>query len=144
MTKWVDGVAFAPYTEWECWKSGLYHPTVSAEAVAESASVLRSYVRFRELAAIVPIRWPVSAAIHLSNDKRNRRAYIGAAACFIAHGATIDATHEAWWRLTAQEQKTANQVATDVVNEWLTLNAEHCQKPNAQLEFLYSTLREPE
>jgi hypothetical protein len=62
--------------------------------------------------------WPVAAEQNLSNGAKNRQAWMGQAACFLATGSPDYLTKLAWHTLTAAQQSAANDVAGEVISEW--------------------------
>jgi hypothetical protein len=137
MVKWVDGRAFAHHSEWECLNAGLYEPTSDAAHINKSAELLSDTVAFAKACERVVNEWPTSAAVHLSDTSRNRRAYMGTAACFITHGSSEFATKQSWWTIDVWQRQRANEVADEAIKSWETSNAEHFRKRSVQLAFRF-------
>lgn len=115
---------YHPYEKWEDWKDGLYGGPASIEAVlvARCARLLASS-RLRGAMLDVLREYPFSAEVNLSNRSRNRRAWLGQAACCFVCGASEDITKEAWRTLTLEQQNEANAIATEVIAVW---EGTHC------------------
>lgn len=68
--------------------------------------------------------WPISCEQNLSNLTQNRQAWIGHAACALAFGCPEDIVREAWGKLTEEQQRMANNVASIAIKKWENKNAE--------------------
>lgn len=115
---------FYRYELWECHKMRMYHPQVTPQGVTCSYDLLRDLERLYRAMDYVANHWKYSATMNLSNRSRNRQAYLGQAACCWLVHSTEDETKIAWRRLTAEEQKLANDVADRVIEEWEASYAE--------------------
>lgn len=112
---------FHPYTSWEDLKNGMYEKTCfmdehSLESAAEFT--LKCPELLWECMQFVSHNWGLSAEHNLTNFRRNRQAWLGQAACCFMDGAPEYITKRAWNNLSPEEQKRANAVADEVINEW--------------------------
>lgn len=144
--KWLDGQAYAPYTDWECWQHGLYLPRLQEQEVAAAVGLLGDGSAFYAACRRVLSEWPVSATVHLSDRQRNRNAYLGAAACRLVADATMVETRVAWGRLTSHQQRIANTVARTIAQHWAVTGLPFGRSlpPSAQWAFPFLTPPEPE
>lgn len=62
--------------------------------------------------------WPYSCEHNLTNKTQNRKAWIGHAACALAHGCPEDIVREAWGHLTENQQNLANRQAEMTIKWW--------------------------
>lgn len=88
------------------------------EAIDAAADLLRDAARLKTAMLDVITDWNVSTAVNLSNRSRNRRAWLGQAACCLLCGATEEETKLGWHQLTASEQAAANAIADDCIGLW--------------------------
>lgn len=111
---------YHPYDVWEDWQHGMYAIDISgAQARVELArELLASSSPLRVAMETVARTWRHAAEVNLTNPNRNRRAWLGQAACCWAHGVPEDLTKLAWHRLTPEQQDAANAVADDVIRQW--------------------------
>jgi hypothetical protein len=116
---------FAPYTQWEDWKLGMYRNARSAQEydrmVTDSISLLKSsglLLSMRKACELMP----VSAKVNLTNADANHRPWLGQSACLIECGANEVAVREAWSMLSAEEQAFANNCADKVFADFLLVN----------------------
>lgn len=113
------------WDKWECYPSGFYeakHPTMSKEeCLVFYAEFLRDKKRFSDALRLLTSKWKNSCEHYLTNEKMNRIAWLGqAAACY---DSSVPACYRAgYFRLTEQEQFTANLVALTWLNVWLINN----------------------
>ena len=113
---------FYPYTEWECFKNGMYDTTTRRmdqhQLITDCETMLKCPQYLRESMLFVTHNWLRASHQHLSNEARNRRAWLGQAANCWAHGAPEFVTKIAWNLLTASDQSAANATADDVISDW--------------------------
>lgn len=139
MLRWIDGQAFAHFTEWECRTAGYWDGRgCRHDRPADSAALLAS-PDFEWAMQMLALLWPVSCAVHLTNAGTNRRAWLGQASCFLELGNCAACTVAAWGTLTPHQQLTANYYANELITQWLRANTEvgRCRPRNAQLELMF-------
>jgi len=115
---------FHHYKNWEDWHDGLYRLSISSADMAEEIIISRAARLLSEPDALllamtrVIDEWKIAAEVNLSNPSRNRRAWLGQAACCFLCGAPEDLTKLAWHRLSDAERDLANAIADRVISEW--------------------------
>ncbi len=116
---------FIKYTEWEDYKNGFYNTTVPSylseeELIQKSISLLKDKDRFNDKCRMVLYRWVNSAKVNLTNPETNHKAWLGQAACCYSHLAPNYITRIAWSYLDPKEQKIANRIAQNNIDEFIT------------------------
>lgn len=116
---------FHTYEKWECHKAGFYASNFEDKKADECKEMYREFLsdldRFRSAANHVINEWVNSCEHYLTNFAMNRIAWIGqAAACYdmgvpskFCGGFSL---------LTDEQQEAANEVALDVLNDWMLAN----------------------
>jgi hypothetical protein len=112
------GRVFAPYSEWEDYRAGIFDSRLDDEAVTASRMLLKHQDICRSAMLRVIREWPTASAVNLTNNGANRRAWLGQAACCLEAGATASATKRAWWQLTDSDRTRANACADEVIALW--------------------------
>jgi hypothetical protein len=113
---------FHPYTKWECHENGLYKTTCFMDdhsMIQECYQLLSCPEWLYESMSMVTHSWFYSCEHFLSNELRNRQAYLGQAACCLIHGAPEYITKQAWSLLDPKQQSEANKIADDVLDVWI-------------------------
>lgn len=113
---------FHTYDKWECHKAGFYAQQVDGMTSEECRNAYRDFLsdvnRFRRAATSVITEWEMSCEHYLTNAAMNRIAWIGQAAMCYETG--IPSKFCSGFNLLTEEQKqAANDVALDVLNDWL-------------------------
>lgn len=108
---------------WECYRAGFYEPKPPAgmtpdEARDEYTKFLRDLPRFRKALQGVITEWINSCEHYLSNERMNRIAWLGQAACCYDTGVSKE-FRGGYARLTQTQQKAADETALDALNQWL-------------------------
>lgn len=116
------GRIFHTYDKWECEKAGFYASVVDGMSSQECQEKYRDFLSnadmFRRAANRVIDEWPNSCEHYLTNFAMNRIAWIGQAAMCIETG--IPSKFCGGFNLlTPEQQDEANEVALDVLNDWL-------------------------
>lgn len=116
---------FHTYDRWECEKAGFYAQKVDGMTADECRESCRSFLanpdRFRAAATSVIDEWENSCQHYLTNFAMNRIAWIGQAAMCYATGVPSKFCG-GFNLLTPEQQREANEVALDVLNDWLLQN----------------------
>lgn len=120
-----DGRIFHTYDNWECEKAGFYRQQVDGMKADECKEAYRAFLadcdRFRAAATRVINEWTNSCQHYLTNTAMNRIAWIGQAAMCYETG--VPSKFCSGFNLLTDEQKeAANNVALDVLNDWLLMN----------------------
>jgi ParB-like chromosome segregation protein Spo0J len=119
------GRVFHTFDKWECHKAGFYAPKFDGMTADECREAYRDFLsdvdRFRGAANAVINEWPHSCEHYLTNFAMNRIAWMGQAAMCYATG--VPSRFCGGFRLlTDEQQQAANEVALDVINDWLLQN----------------------
>lgn len=113
---------FHTYDKWECFKAGFYKQNVDGMKAEECKVAYRDFLadldKFRSAATSVINEWPMSCEHYLTNFAMNRIAWIGQAAMCYANGVPSKFC-SGFNLLTDDQQQAANEVALDVLNDWL-------------------------
>lgn len=116
------------YEKWECFPAGFYNDLppdgmTPQQATRKYAEFLRDIELFEFSLGRVITEWVKSCEHYLSNDKMNRIAWLGQAACCIEHG--IPAAFRSGFNLLTERQKqAANESALKYLNIWLERRGE--------------------
>lgn len=116
---------FHTYHNWECEKAGFYAQQFEGMKAEECRIAFRDFLadedRFRNAANAVINEWVNSCEHYLTNFAMNRIAWIGQAAMCYETG--VPSKFCSGFNLLTDEQKErANEVALDVLNDWLLQN----------------------
>lgn len=116
---------FHTYDKWECEKAGFYAQNVDGKTSAQCEEMYRDFLadtdRFRNAANSVIEEWTNSCEHYLTNFAMNRIAWIGQAAMCYETG--VPSKYCSGFNLLTEEEKqAANEVALDVLNDWLIQN----------------------
>lgn len=123
----AEGRIFHTFDKWECHKAGFYAKSVEGktkeECETEYAEFLRDLPRFRKAAECVIKEWKHSCEHYLTNKAMNRIAWIGQAAmCYETRIPSVFCS--GYNQLTKEEKEKADNVALEVLNEWIANNTE--------------------
>lgn len=116
---------FHTYDKWECHDAGFYKQNVEGMTAEECRTAYRDFLsdldRFRSAATKVINEWVHSCEHYLTNFAMNRIAWIGQAAMCYETG--VPSKYCSGFNLLTEDQKqAANEVALDVLNDWLLMN----------------------
>lgn len=116
---------FHVYTDWECYKAGLYATTkdgmTKTQCEQAYAEFLSDSDKFSDALSHVITEWKNSCEHYLTNSEMNRIAWLGQAAMCYATG--VPATFRGGFNLMPiSKQNEANEVALLYLNKWLVLN----------------------
>lgn len=110
---------FHPYTMWEDWRAGMWQSSANVtDEMEQAAHILGDPAVFRSAARAMLAEWTHAAEQNSTDMQQNRRAWVGQATCCHLAGIPEQATRLAWWTLTADEQRAANEVADHAIAEW--------------------------
>jgi len=126
------------YLLWEDWKKGMYEKDGRNLEEQQKLSMfaknlLSNPVLFENIALRVISEWKYATEFNLSNTSRNRQAWLGQASCCFAYGVPEYITKMGWHMLTEEQQKEANKIADEVINQWE--NRQKCQKNTSISQF---------
>ena len=106
------------YSFWEDWKAGLYScvdKSMEPQLINNSREILSNIELFRSIMLKILKEWKYSSQMQLSNNSRNRQAWLGQAACCYSHKVPEYLTKAAWRQLTEQQQIEANNTADEII-----------------------------
>lgn len=105
----------------EDWKNGLYDNSCNneEEKIKTCMFMLGMQTVFEYYAMKVIEKWPYSCEHNLTDNGRNKQAYIGQASCCYYCGAPEYITKIAWNRLNKRIQASANKTADKVIKYFL-------------------------
>jgi len=117
---------FHTFDKWECYKAGFYESTKDGmtheECECAYADVLSNIELFNSILEKVTTEWKYSCEHYLTNRYMNRIAWLGqASVCY--HTGVPSRYSPAWFRLTKEQQESANVVAHKWLNIWLEKNS---------------------
>lgn len=105
-----------PYWDWEDYVAGLYKMEWGRDrTTAHAIAILGNADDLREGMNKAVQQWPRAASHHLTDGGQNQRAWLGWAACGILDNIPAHVTRAAWWMLSEDERKAANDVADEVI-----------------------------
>lgn len=129
---------FHTYHKWECEKSGFYSQQVEGMTAEECRTAYRDFLadenRFRAAAYGVIENWKHSCEHYLTNFAMNRIAWIGQAAMCYETGIPSKFC-SGFNLLTEEEKQSANEVALEVLNDWLNRNGREPVTMNEALNY---------
>lgn len=109
---------YAPYTDWEDFKNGMYEITFEGyfdELVYNAESMLKDCDLFRNTCLLILKNWPVASKVNLTNKNCNRQAWLGQAACNYHFGVIETLTRIAWKNITEEQRIGANKIADQII-----------------------------
>ena len=106
-----------PYTAWEDYCAGMYGLTWRGTQ-AHAVTLLSTPDALLDAMRRAVQEWPKAAAHHLTDGGMNQQAWLGWAACGIAHEVPAHLTRSAWWQLSDAERLAANGCADAVIAEY--------------------------
>jgi len=116
-----QGRVFHHYEMWEEYQNGMWRSVSKEEEdkyFKEAVEFTGQADKYGHYMIEVIHKWPISCEQNLTNMSINRRAWIGHAACCLAFGCPEHIVRKAWWKLTDQQRKEANQQADMAITEW--------------------------
>lgn len=106
---------------WEDWKQGLYDSHCDNEEIIINNCVflLSTQTVFDHYARKVIEKWPYSCEHNLTDNQRNKNAYLGQITCCYYCGAPEYITKIAWNRISKKIQDSANRTAEKIIKEFI-------------------------
>lgn len=116
---------FHTYDKWEAVHYDFFETThktlTAAQCEYKYKQLLTDKDEFRSILMKVTTEWKYSCEHNLTNKSLNRIAWLGQAA--LAYKYKIPSSFSSGWKLlNPEEQTSADQIALDVLNEWLKKN----------------------
>ena len=107
------------FKTWEDWQNGMYSTSKPKPIkINKSANLLKTPLQLYKAMRHVAFNWKYSAEQNLTNNSRNRQAWLGQASCCYICSASDFETKCAWHTLNSNEQFRANAIADVVLEEW--------------------------
>lgn len=114
---------FHPFWVWEDYQNGMYdlereYTEKEEEELANKVKLFLSSDEFFNIGLIVITQWKYASEHNLTNNHRNKQAWIGQASCCFKLNVPERITKHGWKLLTLKEQKKANKVADDIIKNY--------------------------
>ena len=109
------------YELWEDYNNGMYNSNDILDKnikAFDCIDLLTNSKLFYETCIKLLSEWPISCDVNLSNTAKNRRAWLGAAACSYHCQAPEYITRIAWSLINKDKQDMANLVAERVILQY--------------------------
>lgn len=116
---WID------YREWEDYKNGMYQNGHDKEIIAQCYEILTNSDLKNEMRN-TSLEYEIGTKVNFTNQMFNPISWLGQATCNRMIGATAQEVCQAWLSMTEEQQKWANGIAKEVIEEWRT-NYENLQ-----------------
>ena len=112
---------FHPYYEWEDYQAGMYDELKDGrqQRIELAINLLSNCMNLHYFMKEVTIRWKIVTEEVFTNQKRNKRSWLGQAACCLFAGVKEDETREAWKFLSKEQRTKANATADQIIKEWV-------------------------
>ena len=121
---------YHPFNLWEDHKHGFYDNISGANKKEMIQQVVELFSNPTEtnlhMMAVIK-EWDFSCEHNFTNPNMNHIAYLGQAACALAHKIPSTVTMEAWSSVPDEYKKIANKIASDCIDVWLK-KYELCQR----------------
>lgn len=110
---------FINHEQWEDYQSGLYlNKNQNYKFLVKSIELLLDQGLLKSAMERVLSEWKVCSQVHMTNLSKNRKAWLGQAACCLNHGANEETVKEAWNKLDKADQDSANEIAANIIKKW--------------------------
>lgn len=126
------------YELWEDYKNLMYSDIDlkgKDKLVIKSINLLSDFNEFYNVMQLVVKNWKYSTENNLTNNSKNRKAWLGAAACCYNHKCPEYLTRIAWSLLDKEIQDKANLVAQNIIDEYEKQNSKVYQRLGEQMLF---------
>ena len=112
---------FHQYTIMEDYLNGMYVEEKDGrnERIKKACEILGNETKCREAMEMVVNQWKYATEYNLSNDKINKKAWLGQACCSIYADVHEDETREGWGMLTDNQREEANKIADEIIAKWI-------------------------
>lgn len=105
--------------EWEEVAHNMWGEATDPKAALELAIAFTSdHILYGSYMTRVCAEWPISCENALTDPHLNHKAWLGHAACALAHGIPEDIVRKAWGHLTDEQKFLANKEAEREVAAW--------------------------
>ena len=110
---------YHPYQSWEEIAHGMWDRVADKkQQLLLAIEFTGNHVLYGKYMRRVIHEWPISCENALTDYSINRRAWLGHAACALAHRLPENIVREAWGHLTDEQQLLANNQASRFITEW--------------------------
>lgn len=115
---------YHPYWKWEDYKEGMYDlekeylETEEEQLSNRAKELLSDQPYFSYIATKVISEWINAAEQNLTNQSKNKQAWIGQASCCYALKVPERITKIGWRLMTPDQQKEANNTADKIIIQW--------------------------
>ena len=110
-----------PYWDWEDFKQGMWRRLAKSEekaAIALAVEFTGDADLYGSWMMCVVRDYPLACQHNLTDPSLNRQAWVGHAACCMAHGLPEYIVRKAWAMLSERQRIRANLKADEAVSEW--------------------------
>ncbi len=105
------------YNNWECYKNGMYQNGNDKEIIAQCYEILTSN-NLKEEMFDTTITYEIATKVNFTNRMFNPVSWLGQATCNRLINATAQEVCNAWMSMSEEQQKKANDIAKEVIEEW--------------------------
>lgn len=126
------------YELWEDFHNGMYCDKDllgKDKLVIHSIILLSDVNEFYKVMKLVVENWKYSCENNLTNKSKNRKAWLGAAACSYNHKCPEYLTRIAWALLDKDIQDKANNIAQKIIDEYEAENTKLCESVGTTMLF---------
>jgi hypothetical protein len=108
---------YKPFWRWEDFLNGMYETVCNDEIdqQGEAIKLLSNCELFYTVGLEMISKWIIASQVNLTNNRINRKAWIGQAACNYKFGVIEIQTKIAWGLLTENQRIEANKVADQLI-----------------------------
>jgi hypothetical protein len=105
------------YKNWECYKNKMYDNSYNKENI-KLCKIILTNENLKNNMSETTKQYKVSTKVNLTNKMFNPISWLGQATCNRLIGASAKETCQAWLTMSGDEQKRANKIAKEVIEEW--------------------------
>ena len=110
---------YHPYWLWEEIEHNMWGEVSNRQsALNKAVSFTGDHALYGRFMMRIVTEWPISCENALTDYSINRKAWVGHAACALAHGIPEDITRLAWGKLTDEQRLLANKKAERAIQQW--------------------------
>lgn len=110
---------YHPYFAWEEIPANMWGEATDPRAAFDLALAFTAdHKLYGSYMLRVTQEWPISCENALTDPQLNKRAWIGHAACALAHNIPEDIVRKAWGYLTDEQRFLANKEADRAIRRW--------------------------
>lgn len=121
-----------PYWLWEDYLAGMWSRLEKEGMMEQAIAFTGDHEAYGESMQIVVREWTYACQHNLTCTSMNRLAWIGHAACSLAHGLPEFVVRKAWWNLTELQRNLADCQAQKALDWWI--NEEKAREIHIQMD----------